>query len=102
MRTAIHFEENTSVINPQELMNTGSPNTEDFWDKYVSSPPADDSDPSGGGATSNKDLYEILGQLLALKDNASSSFNTPVDGHSLSFEASQDIPLCKRCNCKIC
>jgi hypothetical protein len=24
MRTAMHFEENTSVINPQELMNTGS------------------------------------------------------------------------------
>jgi hypothetical protein len=102
MRTAIHFEENTSVINPQELMNTGSPNTEDFWDKYVSSPPADDSDPSGGDATSNKDLYEILGLPLALKDNASSSSNTPVDGRSLSFEASQDIPLCKRCNCKIC
>ena len=46
MRTVMHFEENTSVIIPQELMNTGIPSTEDFWDKYVSSPPADDSDQS--------------------------------------------------------
>ena len=102
MRTAIHFEENTSVINLQELMNTGSPSTEDFWDKYVSSPPADDSDHSGGVAMSNKDLDEILGLPPALKDNASSRSNTSVDGCSLSFEANQDIPLCKRCNCKIC
>jgi hypothetical protein len=50
MRTAIHFEENTSVINPQELMNTGSPSTEDFWDKYVSSPPADGSGQSRKGS----------------------------------------------------
>ena len=69
-------------------MNTGSPNIENFWDKYISLPPADDSDPSGGDATSNKDLYEILGLPLALNDNASSSSNTPVDGRSLSFKAS--------------
>ena len=105
-RTAIHFEENTSVINPQELMNTGSPTTEDFFNMYVS-PPADDSDSSGGDssggdATSNKDLDEILGLLPALKDNASSRSNTPVDSRSLSFKENQDTPLCKRCNCTIC
>jgi hypothetical protein len=78
MRTAIHFE-NTSVINPQELMNTGSPSTEDFWDKYVSSPLADDSDPSRGDATSNKDLDEILGMPPALTDGASFRSNSPFD-----------------------
>jgi hypothetical protein len=73
-----------------------SPGTEDFFNKYVS-PLADDSNLSGGDATSNKDLYEILGLLLA-----SSRSRTPVDGRSLSFEANQDTPLCKRCNCKLC
>jgi hypothetical protein len=99
MRTAIHFE-NTSVINHQELKNTGSPSDEDLWDMYISSPPADDNDQSY--ATSNKDLDEILGLPPALKDNASSISNTPVNGRGFSFEANQDIPLCKRCNCKIC
>jgi hypothetical protein len=80
MRTAIHFEENTSVINPQELKNTGNPSDEDLWDMYISSPPADDSDQSSRDATSNKDLDEILGLP----------------------PANQDIPLCKRCTCKTC
>jgi hypothetical protein len=86
MRIAIHFE-NTSVINHQELKNTGSPSNEELWDMYISSPPADDSDQSSRDATSNKDLDEILGLLPALKDNASSISNTPVDGRSFSFEA---------------
>jgi hypothetical protein len=77
-------------------MNTSSPTTEDFFNKYVSLP-ADDSDPSGGDATSNKGLDEILGLLPA-----SSRSNTLVDDRSLSFEANQGTPLCKRCNCKIC
>lgn len=77
-------------------MSTGSPSIEDFWDKYVSSPPADDSDLSGE-ATSNKDSDEILSLPLALKDSASSRSNIPFDD-----QANQDIPLCKRRNCKIC
>jgi len=88
MRTAIHFEENTSV-NPRELMNTGSPSTEDFWDQYMLSPPADDSDPSSKYATSNKDLDEILGLLPARGDNTS-SISSPVDSCRLSSEANQD------------
>ncbi len=30
MRTTMHFKENTSVINSQELMSPGSPSIEDF------------------------------------------------------------------------
>jgi hypothetical protein len=87
MRTAIHFEENAPVIDPQELINTGSPCIDDIWDKYISSSPADNSDPSREDATSSKDLDEILGLPPALKDNASSMSNTPVNSRSLFFEA---------------
>jgi hypothetical protein len=96
--TAIYFEENTSVINPQELTNTDSTSTEDLWDQYIL-PPADDSNPSSRDRTSNKDLDKILGLLQALKDNSSSMSSTCVDSRSFSFEANQDIPLCKYCNC---
>jgi hypothetical protein len=87
MHTAIHFEDNgSSVIHPQGLMNADNSSIEDLWDRYVSSPPADD--PGVRDATSNKDLDEISGQ--------------PSDS---TFEANQDIlyiPLCKRCTCKTC
>jgi hypothetical protein len=95
MRTAIHFEDNeSSVINPQELMNTDSSSIEDLWDRYVSSPPADDSDPSTRDATSNKDLDEILGQPVDSTDGVSYRPNTPSDSRNF-FEANQDTPLCK-------
>ncbi len=42
----------SSVVDPQELMNTGCSSMEDSWDKYVSSPPADDGEPSVRDATS--------------------------------------------------
>jgi hypothetical protein len=42
-------------------MNTDSSSIEDLWDRYVSSPPADDSDLSVRDTTLNKDLDEILG-----------------------------------------
>jgi hypothetical protein len=84
MRTVIHFEDNeSSVINPQGLMNRDNSSIEDLWDRDVSSSPADD--PGVREATSNKDLYEILGQ--------------PSDS---TFEANQDKPMCKRCTCKTC
>jgi hypothetical protein len=70
MRTAIHFEDTASANNPWELIATGSPSTEDFWDKYVSPPPADNSDPCRGDATSNKVLEVILGPPPALTDGA--------------------------------
>jgi hypothetical protein len=93
MRTAIHFKDNeSSVINPQELMNTDSSSIEDLWDRYVSSPPADDSDPSVRHATSNKDLDEILSQLgdsiepVDSTDGVSYRPNTPLDSRNF-FEA---------------
>jgi hypothetical protein len=86
MRSAIHFEDNeSSVINPQELINTGSPSID--WDRYVSSPPADDSD-----TTSNKDL-----DVSGLPPDSTDRSDTPFNDRSFSFKANQDIPLCKRC-----
>jgi hypothetical protein len=40
---------------------------------------------------SSKDLDEILGLLLAVKDGASSRSNAPFDNLNLSFKANQDI-----------
>jgi hypothetical protein len=49
-------------------MSIGSPSTEDIWNMYVTSLPADDSDLSRGDATSNKDPDEILDLPPALTD----------------------------------
>jgi hypothetical protein len=79
MRSAIHFEDNeSSVINPQELINIGSPSID--WDRYVSSPPADDSDPSD--TTSNKDL-----DVSGLPPDSTDRSDTPFDDRSFSLEA---------------
>jgi len=53
--------------------------------------PADNSNSNSSNsnsrnATSNKDLNKILGLLPALKDNASSRSNTPINSCSLSFK----------------
>jgi hypothetical protein len=65
------------------------------------SPPADESDPSVRDATSNKDLDEILGQLVDSTDSVSYRPNISSDSQNF-FEANQNIPLCKRCTCKTC
>jgi hypothetical protein len=63
-------------------MNTDSLSIKDLWDRYVSSPLADDSDLSVRDATLNKDLDEILDQLVDSTDGVSYRPNTPSDGRN--------------------
>jgi hypothetical protein len=41
MRSAIHYGDESTVVDPRELTNTGSSSVEDLWDKYVSAPLSD-------------------------------------------------------------
>jgi hypothetical protein len=67
-------------------MNTGSLSTEEFWDQYISSP-ADDSNPSSGYATSNKDLDEMISHTRTVLSQEPEASHDPSDENTMLYTA---------------